>query len=261
MVSRIRRPRIGITCRALKAESGALGAARADGWWLHATLPERCREIGALPLLIAPPSAALCAREAREWVSLLDALILGGGGDIGTDRDGNPFDAPCFAANGERDAFEYELLNEARRESIPVLGICRGAQLIQLSFGGHLLAPTPDPDGVRLHCEPELYVEHHHALTLAPGGILPGSRSSTFEVNSAHRWRIGELAQGLRVEARCPDDNSIEAFSAQTGGFLLGVLWHPEFEPGSETAFAGSAIFDCLREAIARRELRAPLVD
>lgn len=223
----------------------------ASGWWLHTALAECCRAIGALPQPICAPICANAEQldaEARDWVSGLDALILGGGGDIVIGADDLPVATPGPASSSARDACEYRLLQHARARGLPVLGICRGAQLIQLALGGTLIDPQTDPLAAALHSDPDRYLQHGHDLRLRPDGWLARALSiENARVHSAHRWRIGQLAPGLVAEALCPQDQSIEAFSAGSGAWLLGVLWHPEFDLSEAEALAGARIFDLLR--------------
>ena len=239
--------------RALPADADGLGAARADGHWLHAALLQRCRAIGALAWPLAAPGAAndsVVQIEARAHVGELDALILGGGGDLKVAENGRA----CIEDRNDRDRYEYALLRYALAARLPVLGICRGAQLIQLAHGGALQAPRTDAATPGLHCDRTRYVAHHHAIELSADGRLQRvfGRASA-EVSSAHRWRIAELGNGLRCDARCPSDGSIEAFSGSAPGWLLGVLWHPEFDLEHVRALPGHLIFAHLRAAIDAR--------
>lgn len=247
-----RRVRVGMTARYRPAEPAGLGAARAPGWWLHDALTAQCRAAGGLPLALAAPlsSADDIQAEAQACIDAVDALILGGGGDIGLGPDGRPLDA-LHAPLPERDRFEYALLAAARSAHKPVLGICRGAQLIQLACGGTLEPPSPASDIV--HVDPDRYVEHGHLIEWVANDALRGRR---VWVNSAHRWRILALPAPLEAIARCPADGTIEAFRADAGSWLYGTLWHPEFMQESADNGVGSGLFSALVDAV--RELQAP---
>lgn len=224
------RPRIGISMRALPADPGGLGAARAAGWWLHRSLATACAAHGAEAWPLPPLEIGSAGDDARSRIAFLDALILGGGGDLAVDAQG------LCAAPGElplRDRYEYALLDAALARGIPVLGICRGAQLLQLAAGGALLAPAEAADTRTLHCDRRMYLEHLHPIELRSGGLLSGSNAT---VNSAHRWTIRQLAPGLRTEAICPIDGTVEAFSSAEQR-LLGTLWHPEFDLDDRQVF------------------------
>ncbi len=219
--------------RALPADPGGLGAARAPGWWLHQSLASACTAYGAEAWPLPPFEVGSAGEDARSRIAFLDALILGGGGDLAVDARG-------FRAAGDlplRDQYEYALLDAALARGVPVLGICRGAQLMQLAAGGSLEAPTEAADTPTLHCDRHRYLDLRHPIELRPGGLLSGSDwRCNSSVNSAHRWKIRQLAPGLRVEAVCPIDGTIEAFS-NVEQHLLGTLWHPEFDLQNRQVF------------------------
>lgn len=247
-----RRVRVGITARHRPAEPDGLGAARAAGWWLHDALMERCRGAGGVPLALAAPcsSHADIGAEAIACIDAVEALILGGGGDIGLTPDGQPLGAR-HGVLPERDQFEYALLAAARRAGKPVLGICRGAQLIHLAHGGTL--EPPDAEGDAVHVAPARYVEHGHLIEWLAG---VESRAPRLWVNSAHRWRIRTLPPALQALARCPTDGTIEAFRAVSGAWMHGTFWHPEFMQESADYCLGEGLFSALVDA--GRELQAP---
>lgn len=252
----MRPPRIGLTLRARPA-ADARGSDRAAGWWLHDALLQRCAEHGALAWPLAAPAQAGAAdivALARAQVEELDALVLGGGGDILHLPDGRAIQAGASALDVARDRFEYALLAAALARGLPVLGICRGAQLIHRAGGGDL--EVADATGEALHLDVERYVDHHHAIELAPGSWLADGHARTLaEVNSAHRWRIVEPLPGARVLARCPVDASVEAFELADAAFVVGLMWHPEFALAHARALRGDAVFARLHQAIACREL------
>lgn len=246
-----RSPRIGITLRTRGADQRGRGAARADGWWLHDALLQRCADIGALAWPLAAPAGladAPIAALAQAQIGELDALILAGGGDILlAPASEPPPGADALALT--RDRHEYALLAAARARGLPVLGICRGAQLIHRAGGGELLAP--DAASEAMHLDVARYVEHHHAIELMPGSWLAAShRGACAIVNSAHRWRIGEALPRTRVLARCVADGSVEAFELADEACVVGLMWHPEFALAHPDALAGDVVFSRLGDAI-----------
>ena len=140
---------------------------------------------------------------------------------------------------------------------IPILGICRGFQEMNVAFGGSLHQKVHELDGFMDHREPEnqpLEVQYapSHSLQVQPGGVLAGiGLPSEIAVNSIHGQGVERLAPGLRVEALAPD-GLIESFSVEGAqNFALGVQWHPEWQVRSDPNYL--AIFQAFGEACRRR--------
>ena len=113
-----------------------------------------------------------------------------------------------------------------------MLGICRGAQLLNVAFGGTLLQDIPTQRAeARTHVDPILYDELAHPVRFQPGSRLaalyPDARRR--RVNSIHHQAIDRLGSDLLVEARVRDDGIVESIRAQGPAFVAGVQWHPEF--------------------------------
>lgn len=152
-----------------------------------------------------------------------------------------------------RDRTTLPLIKAAIAAGIPVLGICRGFQEMNVAFGGTLHQKVQEVDGYMDHREPEgLPADQHyglrHALHVQPGGLLAGiGLPSEFLINSIHGQGVQRLAPGLRVEALAPD-GLIEAFSVEGAkSFALGVQWHPEWQVRSNPNYL--AIFQAFGEA------------
>lgn len=153
-------------------------------------------------------------------------IVIGGGNDIEPEHYGGN-GLPERVYDPERDIFEMAMIRRAMQDNIPMLGICRGAQLINVVFGGslhldirHLRKHTSNRDSIRPVKWVELEVTsrlHAHA------------NASRLRVNSLHRQAIDQLGQGLTVVGR-DDDGFIQAIEGNFG-FLLGVQWHPEYLP------------------------------
>ena len=150
-----------------------------------------------------------------------DGLILPGGGDI----------TPAFFGeknhgsrniNTELDILQLQALDLCIRESIPVLGICKGLQIINVGFGGSLIQDLPTASIHRY----EDGDKYHSTVTLKDS-ILHKLYGESPVVNSAHHQAIKELGSGLSAIQWCPDDNCIEAI-VHTRLPILGVQWHPE---------------------------------
>ena len=137
----------------------------------------------------------------------LDAVILSGGNSIACLDPAAPHAAP------ERDAFEASLIDEALKRNIPVLGVCRGMQMINLHFGGELI-PVEGHVGLR------------HTLS-----VVDGNYPLAETVNSYHDWGIAPQGLGPQLKPIAVDsDGNIEAFQ-HSETKIFGIMWHPEREP------------------------------
>ena len=211
---------IGVSARLTVGDALALGGRRKDQWGIEQSLADWLSATGALIATIPPPIIASDAI-ATEWVERIDALVLQGGGDV----QGGPDES-----TDRRDAFEFKLLTAALERGIPVLGICRGMQLINVALGGSLRLVNDEFTSSGVHSDPQRYEEHTHPIRISNGdqrdrvyGCAGG------EVNSMHRYGVDRLGSGLVVEALCTLDDSIEAVRMDVPAWVRGVQWHPEF--------------------------------
>ena len=200
---------------------------------------------GALPLMIpAVESQSVVQRSdlhLGHYARELDGLVLQGGNDVAPQSYGEtPLD-PAWAGDIVRDRYEMELINAFIEAGKPVFGICRGLQVLNVNFGGTLFQdlPTQRPDAIS-HVNRAHYERNLHRVQIEPGtrlaGIYGTDLSST--INSIHHQGIKELASNLVVEARCPDDGTIEAIRHLGPSYVAAVQWHPEFHlPGSSENF------------------------
>lgn len=150
-----------------------------------------------------------------------DGLCLGGGEDLESWRYGEP-DTHVEKPDPDRDELELTMVRRATERDIPILGICRGFQLLNVALGGKLVQHR---DGHR----PSGTEVIRHEITAAPGSKLAGLYGDTpFSVNSRHHQAVTDelLAPGLRATAYV--DDLVEAFESTTHRYLVGVQWHPE---------------------------------
>lgn len=172
---------------------------------------------------------------AAEVVGRLDGVLLTGTpSNVEPARYGDqaagegPFDR-------DRDRMMIELVEAVIAAQRPLFGICRGFQEINVALGGTLRRDTSASDELLPHHAPDGVsfdgmFDHHHQVELIDGGMLASAYDRpSIEVNSVHYQGVGELAEGLTVEARAPD-GLVEAYSARPNGApLLAVQWHPEW--------------------------------
>ena len=198
---------------------------------------------GALAYLIPAP-ARDSAVSLRDLAQPLDGLVLQGGSDVAPQSYGESPLKPEWAGDAVRDQYEMALVTEFRAQGKPVLGICRGIQLVNVALGGSLYQDiSTQAPGSRQHRDWEVYDQHFHGVELE-GGLLKlnGGRANT-RVNSVHHQGLKELGQDLVVEARSSEDGLVEAVRAQSGPWLVAVQWHPEFQdPADASLFDGRAL-------------------
>ncbi|MDE2440391.1 MAG: gamma-glutamyl-gamma-aminobutyrate hydrolase family protein [Betaproteobacteria bacterium] len=179
----------------------------------------------------------------RDYAQHLDGLVLQGGADLNPMTYGEEAIRPEWMGDRTRDMYEMELLMEFLENRKPVLGICRGAQLINVAMGGSLYQDirTQIPDAIE-HLA-DSYDRHTHELVLEPGGLMEKllGNAPQRKVISIHHQGIRTLGRDLAVEARAAGDNMIEAIRGTGRGFLLGLQWHPEFRRPSD-----EDVLDCL---------------
>jgi putative glutamine amidotransferase len=177
-----------------------------------------------------------------DYARVLDGLVLQGGADVSPLTYGEePLD-PAWAGDRLRDVYEIELVHEFIEARKPVLGICRGAQLINVALGGTLYQDIGTLiDGSGPHVS-DTYEKHIHPIRFEQGSglarLYAGARSP--QVTSIHHQSIKELGRGLRVEARSVPDDVVEAIRGIGEGYVFAVQWHPEFHYSGR-----SDVLDC----------------
>lgn len=180
--------------------------------------------VGLLPLL-APP---LPDGTAAEMLAGVDALLLSGGVDVGPAHYGQAPHPELGEVDPRRDAFELALYREARARRMPVLGICRGIQVIAVAGGGTLHQHLPALPKLHQHEQRARDGDPAHRIRLTPGSrIRAAFGAESAWVNSYHHQGIDRAPEGLTPTAYA-DDGLIEALEEPAGPFLLAVQWHPE---------------------------------
>lgn len=192
---------------------------------------EAVRRSGDVPVII---SRTAQPADLDLIVSRLDLLLLPGGEDVEPRRYGERSEPVLGKVNVVRDQFETDLLRAAVRRKLPIVGICRGAQHLNVFFGGTLYQDLPSALGANYtveHRSPADYAtrrrDHLHAIEILPGSRLAsacGTTSAT--VNSRHHQAVKRLAPGFRVTARAAD-GVVEAIESDLYP-AAGVQFHPE---------------------------------
>lgn len=220
------RPRIGITT-SIRPEGGSWQVTAAS----NLTYSRAVYAAGGLPLLLPnlPPEAA------EETLGTLDGLLLSGGGDIDPAIWGEARLNEAGTPTPERDEFEMALVRAALARAVPLLGICRGVQVLAVATGGDLWQdiPTQVP-GALPHRQTQLRADASHEVIITPGTLLarilvPDGATSQprLAVNSFHHQAPRNPGTIFAIAARSPD-GLIEGLEAVGARFALGVQWHPE---------------------------------
>ncbi len=175
---------------------------------------------GGVPLLV-PPGAPI-----EPVLDVVDGLVFTGGSDLDPELYGATAHPETAGVIRERDDFELTLMRAALERDVPMLAICRGSQILNVSLGGDLEQHVPDRVGTELHREvPGVFSEHD--VETVPGTRVASLVGDRHDVKSHHHQGFGEVGDGLVVAARAPD-GTVEALEAPARRFTLGVLWHPE---------------------------------
>jgi putative glutamine amidotransferase len=210
---------------------------------------------GALPLLIPSIGREL---ELQELLGAVDGLLLTGShSNVEPQHYRGEPSLPGTLHDPARDATTLRLIPRAIAVAVPVLGICRGFQELNVAFGGTLWQRLEEEAGLKGHAEDAaqpLDVQYgpSHAVALVAGGALERIAGvAHLTVNSLHRQGVRELGAGLIAEAHAPD-GLIEAFSVRDArAFAMAVQWHPEWK-ASDNAFS-RALFMAFGEAARKR--------
>ena len=228
--------RIGISARLLHQVPPELGFRNKTLQYLEQSLAHWIMEHGAIAFMI--PAVAEGSRQAVKHLSIdefaidLDGLVLQGGADVSPQSYGQePLD-PRWSGDPIRDRYELALLRAMLVQRKPVIGVCRGCQLLNVAFGGTLYQDlrTQRPE-TRAHVDPDLYDELEHDISLVEGSALarlypPGSQ---LRVTSIHHQAIDQVGRHVEVEAVSTEDGVVEAIRWTGGGYARGLQWHPEF--------------------------------
>lgn len=190
------------------------------------------QDAGGLPLII-PPDPHL-EQHPDEVLDKIDALILAGGADIDPSSYGEDRHPETNGTVPQRDRVELALTRRAVELDMPVLGICRGMQLLNVAFGGTLRQHVPDEVGHHEHRRnPGSFEDSDHDVSLTPGSLAARAAGEELHgTKSHHHQAIAKLGDGLSVTGVSVLDDLPEAIE-RPDGFVLGVQWHPEADERS----------------------------
>ncbi|WP_426561556.1 gamma-glutamyl-gamma-aminobutyrate hydrolase family protein [Angustibacter sp. McL0619] len=215
-------PLIGLTCYAEPASWGVWRDVPAV--LVPAAYVDALRAAGARVLLV-PPEHCLDAADADRVVAALDGLVLAGGADVDPARYGEQPHPVLQAPRPDRDDAEVALVDAAVRADLPLLGVCRGMQVMAVAAGGALEQHLPDRVGHDRHSPgPGQYGEH--GVRLTPGSRLGNALGERVDVPTYHHQ--GVLTCPGYDQVGWADDGVLEAIEAPDATWRVGVQWHPE---------------------------------
>lgn len=224
------------------------GDASKDCYKMSPSYVEAIAALGAIPLTL--PSVTDDDALLLDALSLCDGIILTGGPDVRPSLFGEEISPACGAISDERDAFELKLYKMALDADKPILGICRGAQVMNIGSGGNIYQD--------IYCDAHTRLVHHtldgvkayHSVTLTDASLAErfGFSETSFTVNSYHHQSVKALGKGYEALAYS-DDGLIEAIYMPSRRFVLGVQWHPEklFDGNENSACVLKAFVDRCR--------------
>ncbi|NML29433.1 type 1 glutamine amidotransferase [Paraburkholderia antibiotica] len=238
--------RIGVSARIFHPEPGAKGLRGKTLQYLEESIAHWVMSRDVLVFMIPtvghqgmlhPSNIRL-----RDYAKHLDGLLLQGGADVSPQTYAEAASSHEWPGDRVRDMYELELLHEFIESGKPVLGVCRGCQLINVAFGGTLYQDiATDVPTASTHVN-EDYDQHRHGVHFPDGSTLlnmfPGRRDAI--VNSIHHQAVKTLGRDLNIEAVSASDGLIEAVRYRRAPFVMGVQWHPEFHRAG-----GPELLDC----------------
>jgi putative glutamine amidotransferase len=238
--------RIGVSARIFHPEPGAIGLRSKNLQYLEESIAQWVMSRDVLVFMVPTVNTNGLLHPSnitlRHYARHLDGLVLQGGADVSPQTYSEAATRPEWGGDRARDLYELELLHEFVEAGKPVLGICRGCQLINVAFGGSLYqdVATNVPDAlVHVHTD---YDAHRHAIVFPPGSSLGRMfpRQKRPVVNSIHHQAVKELGRDIAIEAMSDPDGIVEAIRYQRADFVMGLQWHPEFHRAG-----GQELLDC----------------
>jgi gamma-glutamyl-gamma-aminobutyrate hydrolase PuuD len=238
--------RIGVSARIYHPEPGAVGLRSKNLQYLEESIAQWVMSRDVLVFMVPTVNTNGLLHPSnitlRHYARQLDGLVLQGGADVAPMTYAEAPTRPEWNGDRARDVYELELLHEFVDAGKPVLGICRGCQLINVAFGGTLYqdVATNLPDALaHVHAD---YDAHRHAIVFPPGSSLGKMFRDQQRpiVNSIHHQAVKDLGRDIRVEAMSDPDGVVEAIRYQRAPFVMGLQWHPEFHRAR-----GTELLDC----------------
>lgn len=227
--------RIGVSARIFHPEEGAKGLRGKTLQYLEESIAQWVMSRDVLVFMIPTVNNTGLLHPSnirlRDYAKHLDGLVLQGGADVSPQSYSQAATRPEWSGDRARDMYELELLHEFIEAGKPVLGICRGCQLINVAFGGTLYQDIATDVPTAIPHVHDAYDSHYHSIQFPQGSSLAQLFSGQADqlVNSIHHQAVNGLGRDLAVEAVSGRDNIVEAIRYRKAPFVMGLQWHPEF--------------------------------
>jgi putative glutamine amidotransferase len=223
-------PIIGLTPALEEARWGPWEAA---AHVLSRSYSDQVQRAGGIAVLLPPDPRA--SEDPEPWLDLVDGLILTGGADLDPDAYGAEPHPETKGTVPERDAFEIALARGAMERDLPLLGVCRGMQVMNVARGGTLIQHLPDDVGHEDHRRVMGSFDHaDHDVRLADGSLARRvAGEAIHSTKSHHHQGVDRIGDGLEVTGWATIDDLPETIEDPACAFALGVQWHPEADDGS----------------------------
>ena len=238
--------KIGVSARIFHPEPGAKGLRGKTLQYLEESIAQWVMSRDVLVFMIPTVNTNGLLHPSnirlRDYAKHLDGLVLQGGADVSPQTYSELATRPEWGGDRARDMYELELLHEFIEADKPVLGICRGCQLINVAFGGTLYQDiASDVPSAIAHVN-DLYDSHRHTIHFPDGSSLAKlfNGHATPLVNSIHHQAVREIGRELNIEAVSGQDSIVEAIRYRKASFVMGLQWHPEFHRAG-----GTELLDC----------------
>jgi putative glutamine amidotransferase len=207
-------------------------------WHQHsAVLPagyvDAVRRAGGLALMVAPEPEL--AADPDDLLDRIDGLIISGGVDVDPSTYGADPHPETKGCTPERDLFELALIRRAVELDMPVLGVCRGMQVLNVAYGGTLHQHLPETFGHHEHRRVAgSFDEADHVVRLVPDSLAATAAGELLHTTKSHHHQgVDVIGEGLLVTGRSAIDELSEAIELPDRRFVLGVQWHPEADESS----------------------------
>ena len=254
----IEQPVILLTLRGAPADPARRHPTPYPYEWSPSSFGISIRRAGGVPLLLSNESDPAAVRYA---IARSDGLFLTGGEDVAPEYYGESDVVGNLSVNAARDGVELAAIAAADEVGMPILGVCRGVQVLNVARGGTLIQDLDQQSAQKPRDHSRggtgFFVQTHEVELAVGCRLHKALTSARFHVATSHHQALKDVGRGLKVVARAPEDGVIEAVEGDGSRFVVGVQWHPEVrEQDAETTRLFDAFIEACRQFAAGRTAR-----